>query len=215
MFNTGWGGLVRRRCRVSYVTRGSSWYCLTDGQGLLFLLQVRVQGGGGGGGGSILISSVSSLSFSSFPPYTSLSSLLQSLLSLFLPFSGRWHKMTHKVNVSLNPKKCLIQVVECRSPEQIPNVKSGQKKNVFYVTRSFDGKKFSLLFGENKENDDTNASPVKGLVVKGTTKGGKRNETKGNMGTKPQDSATESASGSKIGKSAELQIRLFLFFFFF
>ena len=46
--------------------------------------------------GNVVISSVPSLSFISFFfPYPSLSSPLLSLLSL-LPFSGTWHKMTHK-----------------------------------------------------------------------------------------------------------------------
>ena len=38
-----WGGWVRQRCRVSYVTGASNWYWLTVGQGLLSLQQVRVQ----------------------------------------------------------------------------------------------------------------------------------------------------------------------------
>ena len=37
------GGWVMQRCRVSYVTRASSWYWLTVGQGLLSLQQVRVE----------------------------------------------------------------------------------------------------------------------------------------------------------------------------
>ena len=51
---------------------------------------------GKGRGGIFFISSVSSISFLFlFLPCPSLSSFLLSLLSL-LPFSGRWHKMTHK-----------------------------------------------------------------------------------------------------------------------
>ena len=47
--------------------------------------------------GNVFISSVSSLStLFLFHPCSSLSSLLLSLPSKFLFFSGRWHKMTHK-----------------------------------------------------------------------------------------------------------------------
>ena len=37
-------GLVRQRCRISYVTGVFNWYWLTVGQGLLSLHQVRVEG---------------------------------------------------------------------------------------------------------------------------------------------------------------------------
>ena len=38
------GGWVRQRCCVFYVTGASNWYWLTGGQGLLSLLQVKVEG---------------------------------------------------------------------------------------------------------------------------------------------------------------------------
>ena len=42
---TFWGGWVRQRCHVSYVTRVSNWHWFTLGQGLLSLQQVKVEGG--------------------------------------------------------------------------------------------------------------------------------------------------------------------------
>ena len=52
-----------------------------------------------------LVPSVSSLSFLFlFLPCPSLWSLLLSLLSLFLPFSERWHKMTHKCWCVVKPQ---------------------------------------------------------------------------------------------------------------
>ena len=55
--------------------------------------------------GDVYISSVSSLSFLFlFLPYLSLSSPLLSLL----PLSGRRHKMTQRVDVSLNPNNQFI-----------------------------------------------------------------------------------------------------------
>ena len=39
-----WGGWMRRRYSVAFVTVASNWYWLTIGQGLLSLQQVRVEG---------------------------------------------------------------------------------------------------------------------------------------------------------------------------
>ena len=81
-------------CCVSCVTRASSWYWLTVGQGLLSLQQEWVEG-------ECLISSVSSLSFIFlFLPCPSLSSPLLSLFLLSLWDDTKWPT---KVDVSLNP----------------------------------------------------------------------------------------------------------------
>ena len=77
---------MRQRCRGSYVTGASNWYCLTVGQGLLSLQQVRVEGG-------VFISSVSSLPFIFLPP---LSLSFISSANSRLSFPGRRHKITHK-----------------------------------------------------------------------------------------------------------------------
>ena len=82
-------GLMRQRCRVSCINGASNWDWLTVGQGLLSLQQVRVEGG-------FFFSSASSLSFIFlFLLVLSFISSTVSSISL-LPFSGRWHKMTHK-----------------------------------------------------------------------------------------------------------------------
>ena len=76
-----WGGdWVRQRCHVSYVTGASNWYWLTVGQGLLsfFCFFTFIH-----------------FPFSPVPPFDLLYYLFY--LSSPEPFSGRWHKMTHKV----------------------------------------------------------------------------------------------------------------------
>ena len=84
----------RQRCRVSYFTEASNWYCPTVGEGLLFLQQVRV-------GGGVFISSVFSLSFI----FLSLLSLpfISIFLSLFSLSLGDDTKWPIRVDVSLNP----------------------------------------------------------------------------------------------------------------
>ena len=79
-------GQVVRRYRVSYVTGASKWYWLSVGQGLLFLIK----------GECFYFFCF----FTFIPvPVSSLSlSFISSTISSIslLPFSGRWHKMTHK-----------------------------------------------------------------------------------------------------------------------
>ena len=81
---------MRWRCPVASVVGAPNWYWLTVGQGLLSLQQVRVEGG----------CCYFFCSFTLFHfPLSSLSlSFISSTISSvsFLPFSGRWHKMTHK-----------------------------------------------------------------------------------------------------------------------
>ena len=77
-------------CHVSCVIGASNWYWLTVGQGLLSMWQVRVEG-----------EFFYFFCFFTFIPVPlsslSLSFISSALFSIsFLPFSGRWHKMTHK-----------------------------------------------------------------------------------------------------------------------
>ena len=78
---------MRQRCRVSCVIGASNWYWLTVGQGLLPLQQVQVEG-----------ECFNFFTFIHFPPsLISLSFISSTIFSIsLLPFSGRWHKMTHK-----------------------------------------------------------------------------------------------------------------------
>ena len=101
-----WGGWVRQRCRVSCVTGASNWYWLTDGQGLLSLQQVTVEGG------LFLFLCFFTVIHFHFSPVPSLSSPLLSLLSLFslsLRDDTKWHT---KVGVSLNPQSVKIGITE-------------------------------------------------------------------------------------------------------
>ena len=86
-----WGaGWVRQRCHVSCITGASNWYWPTVGQGLLSLQQVRVKGE--------CFYFFCFLTFIHFPLSTVFLSFISSTISSIsvLPFSGRWHKMTHK-----------------------------------------------------------------------------------------------------------------------
>ena len=60
----------------------------------------------GGGRGHVFISAVSLLSFS-FPLVFSIFAIFS---ALFLPFSGRWHKMTLKADKSLNNNRTLSNI---------------------------------------------------------------------------------------------------------
>ena len=88
-----WRGWVRQRCHVSCVTRAPNWYWLTDGQ---VLQQVWVEQD------CFYFFFVFTFHSFSFLPCPSLSSPLCSPFSStissisVLPFSGRWHKMSHK-----------------------------------------------------------------------------------------------------------------------
>ena len=84
------------------------------------------------------------------------------------------------------------QVREGQSPAQISKTSA---KDSFYVTRSFDGKKFSPLFEENKENENTNSPAVRGLVVKGISKAGRRSGAKGSS----LDDTLSPVLGPKLG----------------
>ena len=99
----GWsgGGWVRQRCRVSCVTGASNCDWLTVGQGLLFLQQVRVEGE--------YFYFFCFLSFINFPLSPLSLSFISSTISSvsLLPFSGRWHKITHRVEVSLTPTQSI------------------------------------------------------------------------------------------------------------
>ena len=79
-----WGGWVRQRCHVSYVTGASNWYWLTVGQFLLSGRRVE--------GRMVLVLLLLHCHSFSFFPCLFLSSPLLSLFSL----SARQHKMTHK-----------------------------------------------------------------------------------------------------------------------
>ena len=93
-----WGGWVRRRCPVAFVTRVLNWYWLTVGQGLLSLQQLRVFGK--------CCYFFCSFTFCHFPLSSLFLSFISSIISSisFLPFSGRWHKMTHKGWRDLKPQ---------------------------------------------------------------------------------------------------------------
>ena len=82
------GGVVG--CHVSYVTGASNWYCLTVGQGLISLYQVRVEGE--------CLYFFCFFTFIPVPLSTLFLSFISSTISSvsFLPFSGRRHKMAHK-----------------------------------------------------------------------------------------------------------------------
>ena len=84
------GGWVGQTCRVSYLTRASSWCWLAVGQGLLSLQQVRVE--------RKCFYFFWFFTFIHIPlsplSFSFISSTISSLC--LLPFSGRWHKMTHK-----------------------------------------------------------------------------------------------------------------------
>ena len=91
MYGAGW--LVEPMVSCSFC----HWCWLKVGQGLLSLQQVRVER-------DVVISSVPSLSFISlFLPYPSLSSTISSVC--FLPFTGRQHKMIHKVWRVVKPQR--------------------------------------------------------------------------------------------------------------
>ena len=92
------GGWVRQRCHVSCVTWASNWYWLTVGQGLLPLQQVWVEGE--------CFNFFFVFTFIHFPPFPLSLSFISSTISSIslLPFSGRWHKMTHKGWCVVNPQ---------------------------------------------------------------------------------------------------------------
>ena len=81
---------MRQRCHVSCITGASKWYWLTVRRGLLQLQQVRVEGE--------YFNFFCFFTFIHFPPSSlSLSFITSTISSIsLLPFSGRWHKMTHK-----------------------------------------------------------------------------------------------------------------------
>ena len=83
----GWSGGAKVLCILRHWA--SNWNWLTVGQGLLSLLQVRVAGE------CFYFLFLHFHSCSSFFPVP-LFHLFYYLFYLFLPFSGRWHKMTHK-----------------------------------------------------------------------------------------------------------------------
>ena len=103
-------GLVWR-CHVSYVTGGSNWYWLRVGQGL----QIA---GKGSGEMFLFLQILHFHSCSSFFPVP-LFHLLYYLTISFLPFSGRWHKMTHKGLCVLKPQHnqfyffCFFSFISC------------------------------------------------------------------------------------------------------
>ena len=90
------------RCHVSYVTGASNWYSDYSWARTVILIAGKGRGGGGGCFFFYLFC------FFTFVP-DPLSSLYLSFISStvssisFLPFSGRRHKMTQRVDVSLNP----------------------------------------------------------------------------------------------------------------
>ena len=103
-FEGGGGGRVLRRCHVSYVTGASNCDWLTFRQGLLFFMQVRVEGGCFYSVFFFFFFFFFSLSFLfPFLPCCSLSSPLQALLSLFSLFLGDETKLLTRVDVSLSP----------------------------------------------------------------------------------------------------------------
>ena len=89
---------MRQRCHVSCVTWASNWYWLTFEQGLLSLQQVRVEGGF-----FFYFFCFFTVIHFRFCPAPSLSSPLQSLLSLFSLSLGEDPKWPTRVDVSLNP----------------------------------------------------------------------------------------------------------------
>ena len=91
------GGWVRQRCYVACVTRASSWYWLTVGQGLLSLQQVRIEGDC-----FYFFCFFTAIHFH-FSPVPSLSCPLLYLLSLFSLSLGDDTKWPTKADVLLNP----------------------------------------------------------------------------------------------------------------
>ena len=100
-----WGGWVRRKCPVAFVTGAPNWYWLTVGQGLLSLQQVRVEGE--------CCYFFCSFTFFHLPLSSlSLSFILSTISSIrFLPFSGNNTKWPTRVDMSLNPNTINVNVV--------------------------------------------------------------------------------------------------------
>ena len=101
------GGSWVRRWPIAYVTGVPNLYWLTVGQGLLSLQQVRAEG-----------ECCYFFCFFTFIPVP-LSSLFLSFIfssissiSIF-PFSGRWHKMTHKGWYVIKPQHSQSRVNPC------------------------------------------------------------------------------------------------------
>ena len=91
------GGWVRQRCQLSYIIGVSNWDWLTVGQGLLFLQQVTVEGGGY----FYFFCFFTSIHFPLSPLSLSfISSTISSISSLSLGDGTKWPT---RVGVSLNP----------------------------------------------------------------------------------------------------------------
>ena len=94
---------LRRRCLVAFVTRASNWYLLTDGQGLLSLQQVRVEGE---------CYFFYLFTFFHFPLSSLSFSFISTISSLFFLSLGENTKWPTRVDVLFNPNAINPQKID-------------------------------------------------------------------------------------------------------